>query len=130
MYLNHNFAIHLYCKFPTILQLIRSMGSFDVPLGPAPSCRSFVVLGTKRLLIFACVHLAEPLASNIDRNIWEFIIWSKALLVSELCCSSKNSITSFLHFSFYSDSEYYNAVQRRYPARCVSNWNFILVESQ
>jgi hypothetical protein len=58
MYLNHTFAIQLYCHFFSTLQSIRSMGSFDVPLGPTPSCWSFVVLGTKRLLNFVCVHLA------------------------------------------------------------------------
>jgi hypothetical protein len=63
MYLNHTSVIHMYCDFPTMLQLVRSMGSLDVPLGPAPSCRSFVVLGTKHLLIFACVRLAGPSVS-------------------------------------------------------------------
>ena len=148
MYLNHTSIIRMYCDFPTTLQSVKFMGSLDVPLGPAPSCLSFVVMGTKHLLIFARVYLARPSVSNIVRKIWEFIIWSRALLISRLCCLSKKSIASFLHFSFYSDSEYCNVVQRemgawpsrsvirfpstsqRYPLGCVPNWNFLLVESQ
>jgi hypothetical protein len=148
MYLSHNFVIRLYCDFPTTLQSVRSMGSLDVPLGPAPSCQSSVALGTKHLLILARVRLARPSTSSIVRKVWEFIIWSRALLVSRLCCSSKKSIASFLHFSFHSDLEYCNALQRemgawpcrsvirfpstsqRYPSGCLPNWNFLLVESQ
>jgi hypothetical protein len=148
MYLNHTSVIRMYCDFPTTLQSVRSMGSLDVPLGPAPSCQSSVVLGTKHLLIFARVRLAGPSVSSIVRKVREFIIWSRALLVSGLCCSSKKSIASFLHFSFHSDSEYCNAVRRemgawpsrsvirfpstsqRHPSGCIPNWNFLLVESQ
>jgi hypothetical protein len=122
MYLNHNFAIDLYCDFPTTLQSVRSMGSLDVLLGPIPSCWSSVVLGTKHLLIFARVRLARPSASRIVCKVWEFIIWSRALLISGLRCSSKKSIASFLHFSFHSDLEYCNAVRRKmgaWPCRFV-----------
>jgi hypothetical protein len=75
MYLNHNFVIHLNCDFPTTLQSVRSMGSLDVPLGPAPSCRSSVVPGTKHLLIFARVCLARPSASSIVRKVWELFLF-------------------------------------------------------
>jgi hypothetical protein len=40
----------------------------------APSCRSSVVLGTKHLLIFARVRLAEPSVFSIVRKVCEFII--------------------------------------------------------
>jgi hypothetical protein len=122
MYLNHTFVIRMYSDFPTTLQLVRSMGSLDVPLGPTPSCRSSVILGIKHLLIFARVRLAGPSVSNILRKVWKFIIWSRALLVFGLCCLSKKSIAYFLHFSFHSDSEYCNAVRREmgaWPSRSV-----------
>jgi hypothetical protein len=124
------------------------MESFDVPLGSAPSCRSFTIIGTNHLLILTCVHLIGPSVSNIVSKIWEFIICSRALLVSGLYCSGKKSIVFFLHFSFYSDLEYCNAVRReigawpqksvtrvpstfqRYPSKCVPNWNFLFVEFQ
>jgi hypothetical protein len=110
MYLNHTFVIRMYCDFPTTLQSVRSMGSLDVPLGPAPSCRSSVVLGTKHLLIFARVRLVGPSVSSIVCKVWEFIIWSRALLVSGLCCSSKKSIASFTSRNLCS-SEHQNYVQ-------------------
>ena len=115
MLLNHNFAIYLYYNFPTTLQSVRSMESLDVPLGPIPPCWSSIVLGTKHLLIFAHVRLARPSASNIIHKVWEFIIWSKVLIFG-LCCSSKKSIASFLHFSFHSDLEYCNDVRRKMGA--------------
>ena len=123
------------------------MGSTDVLLNPALSCRSSPIFGTKCLLILVCVCLARPLIPTIVLKIWKFIIWSSTLFVCKLRCLSKKSIAFFYHFSFHSDFEYCNMVQNelgtwpqrsiitipskllRYPSECMPNWNFLLAKS-
>jgi hypothetical protein len=69
MYFNHILATILNHHFQRANQSLRSIGSLDVPLGPAPSSGIFVVMGTKHLLIFARVLFAGPSAYSIVRRI-------------------------------------------------------------
>jgi hypothetical protein len=69
MYFNHVLATILNHHFQRTNQLLRSIGSLDVPLGPAPSSGFSIVMGTKHLLIFARVIFARPSASSIVRRI-------------------------------------------------------------
>jgi hypothetical protein len=69
MYSNHVLATILNHHFQRTNHSLRSIGSLDVPLGPAPSSGFSVVMGTKHLLIFARMWLPpEPGAGSREKE--------------------------------------------------------------